>query len=441
MTEKELETLFRKKLENRTVEFDPKSWEKMKPMLKDFKASPVWWKTRQAAIVSGIIGVSAAAYFTNQTSESPQATPAANDVVMEQTSPINNNSEAQTLSVTSSDIESANSGANATQSNSSLISKSNENQRSMNRSDNALSASESRNSSLSNNSSLQIASTYSDRNANTADNRQEYLNSSSSLSQSDRFYNTRFYDEVENPSHLVSEVIIMPDMSDYEVEEDKPEEEIVITKPNTQKSRSSMQEFILLAGFNGSMAYDSYAMDNKTPGVSYFFGAEYNYYFSPRYSIKTGLNFASHAKFECLRIASEKTYDFGYTTVTEHVRTKNFQFLEIPLTLGINFSPKTSLHVGGYASMMVNMENEITTVTETPLSLEQVVENKNGYTDAFSRWDAGLKAGVTYRMSNRFLLGVEGTFGLVDQTKNSYFNEDLFDRNIQGRIYVGYKLF
>lgn len=438
MTEKELETLFRKKLENRTVEFDPKSWEKMKPMLKDFKASPVWWKTRQAALVSGIIGVSAAVYFTNQSSESSQALPSSNDIAVEKALDIESSTEAKTLTVSPTEIESANQNISNSESNHQEFTQVNTSQESLTNTDDlSLVTNESNKSSSTLDNS--VASNNYSQNVNTTTNSFEDI--SSATTSSNRYFNTQFYDEVENPGNQVADLIIIPDMSDYDVEEEKPEDEIIISKPNSQKSRSTMQELILLAGFNASAAYDSYAMDNKSPGVSYFFGAEYNYYFTPRYSIKTGLNFASHAKVECLRIASEKTYDFGYTKVTEHVRTKNFQFLEIPLTLGVNFSPKTSLHVGGYASMMVNMENEITTVTETPLSLEQVVENRNGYTDAFSNWDAGLKAGMTYRISNRFLLGVEGTFGLVDQTKNDYFTQDLFDRNIQGRIYVGYKLF
>ncbi len=325
MTEKELETLFRKKLENRTVEFNPQSWEKMKPMLKDFKASPVWWKTRQAAIVSGIIGVSAAVYFSNQTSESSQALPLAKDIAVEQTMDGESTNVAKTLTTSPADIEKANANVSSTQVQSNEANEVSLAQELTEPSEGSLlnnhfegSSKPVDNSLIANNNSLNVKAT---------DNSLDDIKATSSSS--NRYFNALFYDEVENPGNQVADLIIMPDMSDYDSEEEKPEDDIVISKPNSQKSRSTMQELVLLAGFNATAAYQSYALDNKSPGVSYFFGAEYNYYFSPRYSIKSGLNFASHAKVECLRIASEKTYDFGYTKVTEHVRTKNFQFIEI----------------------------------------------------------------------------------------------------------------
>jgi ribosomal protein L21 len=501
MTEKELEKLFQDKLKNREVAFNPASWEKMKPMLADLQPAPAWWQTRRAAALVGAAGLSAVAYFwttseevpavkempsitvvpsgssdraspSNESTSSIADAPSGND---QATVPSTANSNTQSLSSTSSETIGYEEALAAQNTENSLVDAETEAVASTTESavvtacfgtttTSTQVAATSTTTSVANdqtfetNSNTSPSEIPSENSTTISESNTQFAENLNSPSQ-----NTIAYEEVENtPGNSVeltevttvekeevtstevrsaSAIAATTTKNKEAIVESPADEDVIINRSNSQKSRTDLHEFILLAGTNASFPYASSVSESNAPSFSYYAGLEYRYYFSPTYSIRSGLSFAEHSDVNCLRIASEKVYDFGSTIVTEHVKTKNFQFLEIPLTLGINLAPNFSVNAGGYAAFMVNMENEITTVTETALDVSHSVTNQSGYTNAYSNWDAGFKAGVTYRITNRFLLGAEGTFGLIDQTKNEYFLQDSFDRNIQARFYIGYKLF
>ncbi|GAB5555918.1 MAG: hypothetical protein SchgKO_01310 [Schleiferiaceae bacterium] len=495
MTEKELEKLFQDKLKNREVAFNPASWEKMKPMLADLQPAPAWWQTRRAAALVGAAGLSAVAYFWTTSEEVPAVKEMPSiTVVPSGSSDATNPSDASSSTI--ADAPSGNDQATTNALGSATTSPETigyEEALAAQNTDNSVVDTETIESTTGTSvvtagfgtttTSTQVAATTTtttssisndqtfETNSNTSPSEIPTENSTNIAESNTQFaenlnspsQNAIAYEEVENTpgnsvelaevttvekeeitateTRNVSAIAAATDKNKKDIEESPADEDVIINRSNSQKSRTDLHEFILLAGTNASFPYASSVSESNAPSFSYYAGLEYRYYFSPTYSIRSGLSFAEHSDVNCLRIASEKVYDFGSTIVTEHVKTKNFQFLEIPLTLGINLAPNFSVNAGGYAAFMVNMENEITTVTETALDVSHSVTNQSGYTNAYSNWDAGFKAGVTYRITNRFLLGAEGTFGLIDQTKNEYFLQDSFDRNIQARFYIGYKLF
>lgn len=495
MTEKELEKLFRNKLKNREVAFNPASWEKMKPMLADIQPAPAWWQTRRAAAIAGVIGLSSIAYFWggSQETEGEVAMPAVTVVPSTGSSDQGTGSDVASPSEISSTTDaSLQTGTPTEAPGESQITYEdalkNESPRAGFSTGTETVADETTGADVSS-TDAEVTAVAATTTASTPASRDltetQTLSGYSAPSEEAPSQTTRFAEntkvntnnnstgtpallagtetnnsvelnevttvqsnEVSNaPTREVSQ-ITSTSAGVAAVEEKEniaaaapADEDIIINRSNSQKSLTDLHEFILLAGTNASFPYASSLTESNSPAFSYMAGLEYRYYFSPTYSIRSGLTFAEHANVNCLRIASEKVYDFGSTIVTEHVKTKNFQFLEIPLTLGINLAPNFSINAGGYTAFMVNMDNEITTVTETALDVSHSVTNQSGYTNAYSNWDAGFKAGVTYRITNRFMLGAEGTFGLIDQTKNEYFLQDSFDRNIQARFYIGYKLF
>ncbi len=476
MTEKELEKLFQDKLKNREVAFNPASWEKMKPMLADLQPAPAWWQTRRAAALVGAAGLSAVAYFWTTNEEVPSVMQMPSITVV----PSGSSDATIPSDASSSTIADAPAGNEQSTTNSSgsamaspesigyedaLAAQSTETPAGISETENVESTTGAAIVTAGfggTTTSTQVAATST---TTSVTNDQTFeTNSNTSPSEIPSENSTAIaYEEVENTpgnsvelaevtsvekeevtpteTRNVSAIAAATDKNKEAIDQSPADEDVIINRSNSQKSRTDLHEFILLAGTNASFPYASSVSESNAPSFSYYAGLEYRYYFSPTYSIRSGLSFAEHSDVNCLRIASEKVYDFGSTIVTEHVKTKNFQFLEIPLTLGINLAPNFSVNAGGYAAFMVNMENEITTVTETALDVTHSVSNQSGYTNAYSNWDAGFKAGVTYRITNRFLLGAEGTFGLIDQTKNEYFLQDSFDRNIQARFYIGYKLF
>lgn len=98
--------------------------------------------------------------------------------------------------------------------------------------------------------------------------------------------------------------------------------------------------------------------------------------------------------------------------------------------------------IGAQASYLVNGYHTLKTTNESISGeIKETEENKFGYMEGYNRFDVGLVVGYEHSIAPRWNLGARFNYGLLDVTKNAYFQNTQMDRNKQFRLYVTYSPF
>ncbi len=181
---------------------------------------------------------------------------------------------------------------------------------------------------------------------------------------------------------------------------------------------------------------------NNTLGTGFLAGVGYRKTLNYGFGVETGLNYFVLNNVNIQNHSDSVFYRFGKERVeTEEVNSR-LDYLEIPLNLTYKLAPRHQLGVGGYAAILLNVNRDITRTTYTPKSGTSVEDDRaSGYLDEFNRFDFGLSAFYRYSVSSRLNVGLHFKQGLLDITHDVSEGYAVDHTNFNTRIVLEYSLF
>lgn len=425
MTEKELEKLFKSKLGDREVPFNPENWERMEAIL-DEKAAVrrgYYWKNAAAILIFG--AVVASLIFINPGMDSPSerkniAAPSAKEEVQETgtgntvADEPGQKSNQEYLSAPAEDASTEeNPGSPMAEQSNKEISETPEKlaeEKIVAANESTTEAGESENTRAMSKQDAPPVST------NAEEATAGYFEAIDLLDLNDKGYRMP---EAELPGLTTMAL-------DLSITENQP--------PHNQLNLS---DFFVNAGPVFSNSHTG-----SGTGTGLQAGLGYRFRMRHGFSLETGISYVVQNDLNITNKSDSTFFNFGRERVETEEVNHRLDYIEIPLNVSYRFAPKHELGLGTYFSLLVNVERE-TQRTRYTIKGGMNVENEqsSGYLSEFSRIDYGLGVFYRYSVSSRFKVGLHLKQGLNDITMDisEGYAED--HSNFNSRIVLEYSLF
>lgn len=158
--------------------------------------------------------------------------------------------------------------------------------------------------------------------------------------------------------------------------------------------------------------------------IDFYAGLKYQYFMSAKTFLSSGIIYSRINQNQQERIITEKTYSFGVSENIKKLRTTRLDYIEIPLMLGYNITPKHSVQVG--VSFMYVIESA--EVLKTILSKEAYKEKTdylNGYRNHVNDIDWQINLSYQYYLRKNWLINTGFHYGLTNITATDKNNTGL----------------
>lgn len=113
-------------------------------------------------------------------------------------------------------------------------------------------------------------------------------------------------------------------------------------------------------------------------------------------------------------------YNFGKEVVETQVTDKRLDYIELPVSVGYKLNERNMIQLGMYAGYLVNVSRDVNKeISRFKSETEYESSELNGYQKEFRRMDYGLEFGYRYRLTPALSVGLHYNLGLIDITKNT----------------------
>lgn len=202
------------------------------------------------------------------------------------------------------------------------------------------------------------------------------------------------------------------------------------------KSRTPVGVFV-----NGGLVFTG-SNTNNTLGTGYHAGIGYRKGLNYGLVLETGISYVVLNDVNIQDNSDSVFFGFGVERIETEEINKRLDYIEVPLNVSYRVTPKHSLGIGAYASILVNISRDVETKRYTPKGGMAVSNHQsNGYQEEFDRFDLGFNAFYRYAMTPRFNVGLHFKTGLRDITKDVSVDYAEDHTNFNTRIVLEYSLF
>jgi hypothetical protein len=209
--------------------------------------------------------------------------------------------------------------------------------------------------------------------------------------------------------------------------------------PTPKKSSSSLTTFSIDAGAGYALGW---MKDGATQGngISPIIGISTTHYFNGTWSGYLGVQFNMLTNVNTLYASNADQYSFGLNTNVNSVTLKTFYYAAVPIRLQYCFGFNNMISLGANVLYLVNTKSSVVTYNQDYFGTSGYTSaNKMGYMDGINAFD--VQAVIAYkRKINRITASAEFYYGLLDIEDNSFFNNNVFERNSGFRLILSYDI-
>ncbi len=433
MTEKELEKLFKSKLDGRDFPFNPENWERMEAVLDGQKplAGAYYWRSVAAILLFALfagtwVSLQNADIITNQpiapiVLEDKQTTSPKGNNIQKPTQAINSQVNDSPIKEGINDVESSLTDE--------MINEINQNE--------VIAAetgatSSSKESSYNNNSQTINSSVTENAFAAAALQREEnelLMNAEPSISTGAE--GSRVLDSLLNLAPKVPHYV-----ANLETSTNLKEGEGFT--PDALKKFEKQQTWFVKGGpvFN-----DSYVNDEMS--VGYQAGVGYQLNFKSNWRFQTSVNYVQLNGVGLNDKQDSVLYTFGKQVIETEQQTQALKYIEMPLRIAYQINAKHSIGTGIFAGYLVGSEQKYTrlkTVVESNTVSNQSEQSKE-LNENLNRWNVGLHFFYEYKMAPGLSLGLNVHQGLADISNNVTESYRAKHKTLNTRVVFKYELF
>lgn len=222
---------------------------------------------------------------------------------------------------------------------------------------------------------------------------------------------------------------------------DKKEEK----KEKAKKEKTEPKQ-ILIKNSISILAGANYSSTIQTNSTQYentpYFGLQYQHRFSQKWQLNTGLGYSYVSANNLVKEYTQKEYSFGVTSESTKITTDRLHYLELPLLVKYSAYNTINLVAGTNFTYLLNTNNTIANNTYNALGNTNTQQTKaNQYRRGINPFDIQAQFGLEYKLNNNLQLGLLANAGLLDVSKNNYYNSTVFNRNSRLQLYIKYDIF
>lgn len=221
-----------------------------------------------------------------------------------------------------------------------------------------------------------------------------------------------------------------------------PQTELVLAEARTEAvielPKVNQNSVFAVGGINLAQSLET---DNSTLSGNEFFGIGYERLVGSRLSVGANLIYQPRSSVGFARKFESVYYNFGKHVETTTITTQRLYYLEMPVYAHYYIGGRHSILGGISANYLLQAKSEVSSNTVNEYTESAQSESSFGYMNGIENWDFALTAGYEFMLSQKLTLGARASYGLTDISKNSYYNNDVFDRNTMLRIMLKYQIF
>lgn len=192
-------------------------------------------------------------------------------------------------------------------------------------------------------------------------------------------------------------------------------------KKITEMQRFYRLQFGIQAGGNFNRVLSNTSSDVQIGSglmAGFFFSKNLN----SRWALNAELNYLRSSSNSIGRTVKQTTYFFEKTTTTYFLVTKNFDYLQIPISVSYSFTPKHKFTLGAVGMYMINARTEVAEQTEKFAEKSSNTTTQNGVYEDLNTFNYGLQAGYEFNLPGMYSIGLRYNQMFRDITNNSYFD-------------------
>ena len=217
-------------------------------------------------------------------------------------------------------------------------------------------------------------------------------------------------------------------------------------KKEKAKKEKTEPKQILIKNSISILAGANYSSTIQTNSTQYentpYFGIQYQHQFSQKWQINTGLGYSYVSANNLVKEYTQKEYSFGVTSESTKITTDRLHYLELPLLVKYSTYNTINLVAGTNFTYLLNTNNTIANNTNNALGNTNTQQTKaNQYRRGINPFDIQAQFGLEYKLNNNLQLGLLANAGLLDVSKNNYYNSTVFNRNSRLQLYIKYDIF
>lgn len=176
---------------------------------------------------------------------------------------------------------------------------------------------------------------------------------------------------------------------------------------------------------------------NSDWGMGFYAGVPVEFAFAENWAVGSGVFYSQRSSYGQTDAEETVQYGFGRRMIREEFTSAGLAFVEMPLTLIRTFG-NNEIELGGYVGYKVSEWGTTTTTVESSLNPSETTEyNSIPSNSGSSDWDAGIKMGYAYRIDERWRITAQGVVGILDGFADA--NGDL-NQHVQLRVGARYML-
>jgi hypothetical protein len=213
-----------------------------------------------------------------------------------------------------------------------------------------------------------------------------------------------------------------------------------IPVPITKKqARRLHHQFYIQAGFNIAQGLVGNLPNNQNAASNFMVGATYRYLMNPYWEFQAGLSYNNRGALNNVRITEEKLYSFGAEKLETHYNIQRMSYLEAPFAIRWFPQSKHTIVTGTYAAYLLNTQTEVHYLQHFTNTVEEKIQMESGHTTGINRWDIGLVLGYDYQVTPQLNLGIQTLTGFQDLFDDAAYQHAAFNNGTQVRVLLNYR--
>lgn len=214
----------------------------------------------------------------------------------------------------------------------------------------------------------------------------------------------------------------------------------IIPLPLTPKhARRLHHQFYVHAGFNVADGLQGNTSTAEKAAASFVAGATYRYLHNLYWEFQAGLSYNNRGALNNVRITEAKLYGFGAEVLETHYHAKRLAFVEAPIAIRWFPQSKHTIVTGMYAAYLLGTQTEVHYVQNFAADQQTAIQMERGHTTGIARWDGGLVLGYDYQISDKLNAGFQSLTGFQDLFADADFKQSGFNNGTQIRFLVYYR--
>jgi hypothetical protein len=237
------------------------------------------------------------------------------------------------------------------------------------------------------------------------------------------------------PERTIAETPILLDAAQHNLS-DVFVHPIPLTK---RHARAIHHQLFVTGGLNFAQGLQANLPKSAAMSTNFSGGLRYKFVINRNWELNSALLYSRRGALNASHISHERIYGFGSESLETHRIFKQFDYLELPVTIGWTPIPGHAIQGGVYAARLIQTQSEVQRVYHLAAhSVTEIFDEQLPLSEGVNRWDYGLILGYEWQYNSKIILGVQGFMGMGSLLDEAYFNRR--HGNFQGRLMLSYRI-